>query len=171
MNRNAPPQNEPARLRRRIKKLLIFFIGSLVASGLTAFPIESQLILAEKLFHQLEWNTAFTRWIEIVSKGVSETNLKFPFIAYGTDWLAFAHLVIALAFIGPIRDPVKNIWVVQFSMMACIAVLPLAFIAGHVRDIPVFWRMIDCLFGILGGYILFRCHSAIKQLEKLNVKS
>lgn len=171
MNNNDYQYNEPVKLRRRIKHLLIFFIASLILSGLTAFPIEWQLKLAEKWFHQLEWNTGFTRWIEVASKGVSETNLKFPFMAYGTDWLAFAHFVIALAFVGPIRDPVKNIWVVEFGMMACIAVFPLAFIAGQVRDIPVFWRMIDCLFGILGGYILFRCHSAIKQLEKLNVKS
>ncbi|SCF41963.1 hypothetical protein [Micromonospora mirobrigensis] len=32
---------------------------------------------------------------------------------YGTDWLAFAHLVLAVAFWGPLRDPVRNVWVVQ----------------------------------------------------------
>jgi len=37
----------------------------------------------------------------------------YPFIAYGTDWLAFAHFVIAIAFIGPWRDPVRNVWVVE----------------------------------------------------------
>jgi hypothetical protein len=32
-----------------------------------------------------------------------------PWLAYGTDWLAFAHIVIAVFFIGPFVDPVQNI--------------------------------------------------------------
>jgi hypothetical protein len=67
-----------------------------------------------------------------------------PFIACGTDWLAFAHLVIAIAFWGPVRDPVRNIWVVQFGMTACLAV-----VAGPVRGIPWWWwQLIDISFGV-----------------------
>jgi hypothetical protein len=29
----------------------------------------------------------------------------YPFLAYGTDWLAFAHIVIAVFFIGPLVKP------------------------------------------------------------------
>jgi hypothetical protein len=32
----------------------------------------------------------------------------YPFLAYGTDWLAFVHLVIAVAFVGPFFDPVPD---------------------------------------------------------------
>jgi hydrogenase/urease accessory protein HupE len=69
---------------------------------------------------------------------------------YGTDWLAFAHIVIAIAFFGAIRDPVRNIWVVEFGMIACMLVVPLALIWGGVRSIPFFWRLIDCSFGVFG---------------------
>jgi hypothetical protein len=52
-----------------------------------------------------------------VYDAVKTTNASYPYLAYGTDWLAFAHLVIAVAFIGPLMQPVKNVWVIQFGMM------------------------------------------------------
>ena len=62
------------------------------------------------------------------------------FVFYGTDWLAFGHIVIAVCFAGVIRDPIKNIWVVEFGMISCVLVIPLALICGHIRGIPFFWR-------------------------------
>lgn len=88
------------------------------------------------------------------------------FLAYGTDWLAFAHLVIAVAFIGPLRDPVRNAWVVTFGLIACAGVVPLALIAGAVRGIPPYWRAIDCAFGVGGTALLWPCHVAIRELER-----
>ncbi|HET9486230.1 MAG TPA: hypothetical protein VFO54_02300 [Chryseosolibacter sp.] len=160
--------NNSLKIRRRIESTLLVFMVCLILSGVTAFPIESQLGLATRWIEQLAYDTPFTRWIGLVYQGVRETNLKFPFIAYGTDWLAFAHLVIAVAFIGPLRDPRRNIWVVEFGMIACLAVLPMAFIAGEVREIPFFWRLIDCMFGLVGGLALWRCHRDIKQLERIS---
>jgi hypothetical protein len=37
-----------------------------------------------------------------------DTSDKHPFLFYGFDWLALAHLVIALLFFGPYRDPIRN---------------------------------------------------------------
>src|ERR1700740_3576408 len=95
------------RLETRIRRLLILFITGLVISGITAFPIESEISLIATN------NTAngLQGWINTVYHAVAATNARYPFIAYGTDWLAFAHIVIAIAFIGPLRDPVRNIWV------------------------------------------------------------
>jgi len=87
-------------------------------------------------------------------------------MAYGTDWLAFAHLVIAVAFLGPLRDPAKNIWVVEFGIISSVAIIPMAFIAGEIRGIPIFWRLIDCVFGVIGALVLGRCHADIKRLVK-----
>lgn len=159
---------EQQKVRRQIQWLIGFFISSLVVSGLTAFPIEWQLSLANRWITSLPNENALTRWLKLAYQGVHETNNKFPFIAYGTDWLAFAHLVIAVAFIGPLKDPVKNVWVIEFGLIACVAVFPLALIAGSVRGIPFYWRLIDCSFGLLGGSLLWVCHSKIKQLEKSN---
>jgi hypothetical protein len=82
---------------------------------------------------------------------------------YGTDWLAFGHLMIAIAFIGPLRDPVRNIWVVEFGMIACVLVIPAALICGFVRGIPFFWRLIDCSFGVFGIVPLYLAWRLIRR--------
>jgi hypothetical protein len=38
--------------------------------------------------------------------------------------------VLAILFIGPLRDPVKNKWVIEFGVIACILIIPFAMIAG-----------------------------------------
>jgi hypothetical protein len=156
------------KLEFRVKALLLFFIIGLVLSGITAFPIETQLEFALNYIHILP--EVMQLWLTQIYFAVKTTNAQFPYLSYGTDWLAFAHIVIAVAFIGPWRDPVKNIWVIEFGMIACIMVFPLAFIAGGIRDIPLFWKLIDCSFGVLGFIPLYYCYSLIKQLERIESK-
>jgi hypothetical protein len=150
-------------LRKRITILLWIFIAGLVLSGVTAFPLETELRL---LARWTGTDSIFGDWFVRVRDALIDTNQKYPFLAYGTDWLAFAHLVIAVAFIGPLKDPVKNIWVIQFGMIACAMVIPLALIAGPIRGIPFGWRLIDCSFGIFGIIPLWLCYREIRLLEK-----
>ncbi len=143
-----------AKRLRLIRLILGFFIIGLVLSGLTAFPLvwESQL-LTSWFGKTTAIGSSFpglAYWLELVREGLETADRHYPFLAYGTDWLAFAHLVIAIAFIGPLKDPIKNIWVVEFGMIACLLVIPLALICGPIRGIPFFWRIIDCSFGVLG---------------------
>lgn len=154
----------------KIKKLLLLFIAALIFSGLTALPIEGQLQIAHEFIDKWNLNTSLTQWINHVYTGVRDVNNHYPFIAYGTDWLAFAHIMIAIVFIGPLRDPVKNIWVIQFGLIACLCIFPFAFIAGAVRDIPIFWQFIDCSFGLIGGLILWKCYRLIREVEKNSLK-
>ena len=74
--------------------------------------------------------------------------------------------MIAVAFIGPLRDPVRNIWVVQFGMIACVGVIPLALIAGTIRGIPLGWQLIDMSFGIVGIIPLLIVNRLIRRLER-----
>ena len=90
-------------------------------------------------------------------------------ILYGTDWLAFAHLVIALFFIGVYIDPVKNKFNVVVGMIACAGVFPLAFIMGPLRGIPFFHQLIDCSFGVLGLIPLMIVYKKIKKLENAKI--
>jgi len=152
-------------LRRKIKRWIIFFIVALILSGITAFPTESQLAIAMK--HLDVFPLTIQHWLSTIYHAVKTTNENYPYLAYGTDWLAFAHIVIATAFIGPLRDPVRNIWVIQFGMIACIMVFPLAFIAGPIRQIPLYWQLIDCSFGLIGIIPLYICYRNIKKLEYL----
>jgi hypothetical protein len=149
-------------VKNKIRAMLVFFMVALVLSGVTAFPVETEL--AWLLHHpSLVPNFANT-WLQNVYAALKDTNNKYPMIAYGFDWLAFAHIVIALAFIGPLKDPVKNIWVIEWAMLACVAIFPLAFIAAPIRQIPNFHVWIDCSFGIIGLIPLYFCRKWIKQL-------
>ena len=161
----------PATILRRIRILLILFILGLVLSGLTAFPLETELGVLSRILGvdpaaDPNSYTGLQLWIARVGLGLRETYAKYPFIAYGTDWLAFAHLVIAVAFIGPLRDPVRNAWVITFGLIACAGIIPLALIAGAVRQIPLYWRLIDCSFGVFGAIPLWLVRRDILRLSK-----
>jgi len=143
----------------RARFWLVVFMAGLVLSGVTAFPLQTEVHWLSTLF------PGRFVWIERVNEGLSATNAHYPFLAYGTDWLAFAHLVLAVAFIGPYMDPVRNKWVIDFGLIACAAVIPLALIAGQVRGIPFGWRLIDCSFGVFGSVPLWQCRKCIKALE------
>ena len=95
---------------------------------------------------------------------LATTDAQYPFLAYGTDWLAFAHLVIAVAFVGAWRDPLRNVWVLDFGLIACAMVIPLALICGPLRGIPWFWRLLDCSFGVLGSIPLFMARRLVWRL-------
>jgi len=135
----------------------------LFLSGLTAIPLERELAFLSRCFSSTNMIGA---WIEKVYLGIVHTNKQYPFLAYGYDWLAFAHFVLAILFIGPLKDPVRNKWVIEFGMIACVLIIPFAFIAGHFRGIPVGWRLIDCAFGVIGIIPLSICLSKIIMIEK-----
>ena len=159
-------------LRRRIRFFTWVMIIGLVVGGLTALPLQTELDLlarwmgAENVSPE-QAASGFAKWILIVRDALHATNGKYPFIAYGTDWLAFAHIVIAIAFIGALRHPVRNAWLFSFGMIASVLIIPWALITGEVRGIPVYWRLIDCSFAV-GGFIpCWLCHKWTRELEKM----
>ena len=175
---NAEPQVLAQRhaLLSRIRAWLAAFVVGLVLSGVTAFPLPWEVgILAQMLrwppIAEMSQSIGLTAWIDRVLAALLENEARFPFMAYGTDWLAFAHLVIASAFWGPWRDPVRNIWVIEWAMIACVAVIPLALIAGPLRGIPLGWRIIDCAFGVFGIIPLWLVRRDILRLEALRVEA
>jgi len=159
----------PVSTRRAIRIWLVIFMVGLVVSGLTAFPLEAELRLGSSILHATpipDWMPQLTEWIDRVRDGVIATNARYPFVAYGTDWLAFAHLVIAVAFIGVFRDPVRNVWIIVWGMIACVGVIPLALIAGPIRGIPWGWTVLDCSFGVVGIVPLIIVYRLIRRLER-----
>jgi hypothetical protein len=158
----------PAAMLRTIRIWLALFMAGLVLSGITAFPLVHELDLlaafipasAPRPEGGLVW------WILQVRDGLRAMDASYPFIAYGTDWLAFGHLVIAMFFVAPLLDPVRNIAVLYTGLAACVGVIPLALIAGPIRGIPLYWRLIDCSFGVLGLVPLLIVIRLIKRLER-----
>jgi len=159
------PIDARARLLKKIRLTIIFFMIALILSGITAFPLETELHWLLQYRNRMPEQLGI--FINTVYEALHDTNLRYPMLAYGYDWLAFAHIVIAMFFIGPVKDPVKNIWVIEWGMLACVAVIPLAFIAGPVRGIPFYWKCIDCSFGVLGIIPLYIVWKWIKQLKPM----
>lgn len=148
-----------------IRKWIVFFMVGLVLSGITAFPLSAEL---KVLVQYTSWlPESIAMFITQVYEALCLIDTRYPFLAYGTDWLAFAHIVIAIAFYGPYKDPVKNIWVIEFGMISCLLIIPLAFICGPIRQIPFYWQLIDCSFGVFGIMPLYYVHKQIKKLERL----
>lgn len=149
--------------------MLLFIIG-LVISGVTAFPLLWELRLLSELLGvgsatSPEEYSGLRFWILTVRHGLEVTYAEFPWIAYGTDWLALGHLVIAGFFVGPLIHPLSSRATIYTGIVACLAVIPLAMICGPIRGIPFYWRLIDCSFGVLGIIPLVYCLKQIKRME------
>jgi hypothetical protein len=158
--------NERAKiLRQKIKICVWFFIFGLVVSGATAIPLLPELNLLVRCFGADHTSTGGGQWLVQTRDAISETQVHFPFLFYGTDWLAFGHFMIALVFIGALRDPVRNRWLFDFGLTACVLVIPYAFVFGGLRGIPFWWRLIDSSFGVFGCIPLWFCRKWVKELE------
>lgn len=148
--------------RTLIRRWLVLFMIVLVLSGLSVFPVVWGSGWLAWLFNS---GDAMGRWMEQLNHGLKLVDEKYPFIYYGYDWMAFAHFLFAILFYGAWRDPVRNQWIVEFGMIACLLILPTALIAGHFRGIPLWWRFIDCSFGLLGLVVLSICNSHIWRMR------
>ena len=153
-----------------IRFLLGLFVAGLLVAGITACPLGWETRVLDVWLHGSgAWAgdafPALRVWIDQARDGFAVSYARYPWLAYGTDWLAFGHITIAVAFIGPLRDPVRNKWVVQFGMIACALVLPLAAVCGPLRGIPLWWMPIDMSFGVVGVVPLLLAYRHIRALE------
>lgn len=158
--------NRESILRRHIKWLTWFFIIGLFLSGATAIPLLSEVNWLADHFGVDRNASALTEWLLRVRDALTQTQSQHPFLFYGTDWLAFGHFVIALVFIGALRDPVRNRWLFDFGLIACVLVIPFALVFGELRGIPFWWRLIDCSFGVVGFIPLWFCRRWAIELER-----
>src|SRR5438552_213124 len=114
-------------LRRRIGTLTGLFIIGLVISGVTAIPLQTEVNWLAGVV-PADPSSRLMLWLSRIHDALAQTQVQFPFLFYGTDWLAFGHFVIAIAFVGALRDPVRNRWLFDFGLIACLLVIPFAMI-------------------------------------------
>ncbi|MHC4645740.1 MAG: hypothetical protein ACYTBJ_09555 [Planctomycetota bacterium] len=159
-------------LHRRVKLLLALFIIALLLAALTAlFLIPAVSILEGFLGEGTLLGRSLpsvTQWIALVQKALAETKEQYPFMFYGTDWVGFAHLVMVIACLGPLRDPVRNIWVLQFGMIGCSLMIPMTLLTGVARHLPWFWQLFDCVIGGTGAVLFLMCYRYARQMEILS---
>ncbi len=145
---------------KKIRRVVIVFIVLLGLSGITAFPLNTEV---DFMFANINsFPVFFHEWIRTVYDSVHQTP---SIVLYGTDWLAFAHIIIALFFIGVYINPVRNKFTINVGIIACVAVFPLSFICGPIRHIPFYHQIIDCCFGLFGLIPLFYIKRKITVIE------
>lgn len=154
------------RLQKQIRALVVFFMIAIAVSGITAFPVYTELQMMKDA-GLMDCDCFRGNWLTTVYNAVADTQAKYPFLFYGYDWLAFAHLVIAALFYGVYKNPVRNKFIVDWGIFCCIGIVPLAIICSAIRSIPWQHTIVDCCFGIFGIIPLFICRKKILQLEKL----
>jgi hypothetical protein len=168
----SPPVSREQILLRRIKLLTSLFIIGLVLSGVTAIPLPTEFDFLVKItgaqqFAQIPASTnapGWATWLLRIQSDLHDLNTYHPVLFYGTDWLAFGHFMIALVFVGALRDPVRNAWLFTFGTIACVCVIPYAFVFGAIRGNPIWWRLIDCSFGVFGIIPVWLCRNWVRGL-------
>jgi hypothetical protein len=171
--------SEQTILLRRIRIATWVVVIGLLLSGATAIPIAPEVDWLVKISGAKELverpgstNTpGWAAWLTQVQAALQRTARAYPFLFYGTDWLAFGHFVIAIVFIGALRDPVRNEWLFTFGQIACVLVIPYALLFGAIRGIPLWWRLIDSSFGVLGFVPMCCCRIWLMQLSQVGSRS
>ena len=153
----------------RFRIMMLVFIVGLVVSGVTAFPLLAELRLLTSWLGlggatSPAGHAGLAWWILTVRFGLEDVYARYPWIAYGTDWLAFGHIVIALFFVGALIRPAESRSVIYAGIAACLLVIPLAVICGAIRGIPGYWRLIDCSFGLIGIIPLLYCLRLLRHI-------
>ena len=145
---------------KTIRLHLTGFITLLVLSGITAFPLIAEIDFLYA--HRAIFSITLTHWIDQLYNDIHQTPTV---MLYGTDWLAFAHIVIGLFFIPVYYNPLQYRANMLVGMAACLLIFPLAFICGPIRNIPFFHQLIDCSFGVLGFLYLYYILKKINRLK------
>ncbi|MGM0490366.1 MAG: hypothetical protein ACQESR_26875, partial [Planctomycetota bacterium] len=133
----------------RAKVMLGIVVFGLLVSGITVWPALVELKLAVSII----WGDAeptgdLHAFLLQAIEGLESVNANYPFMFYAGDWLAFAHVVLAILFAGAIRDPVRNIWIVQCGLIMCALVPVLAIVCIPLRGLPMVWFWIDSAFAV-----------------------
>jgi hypothetical protein len=146
--------------------LLIVAFG-LFVSGVTVWPAIAELKLAVRLMTLCNSNPSgeLHAFILKVIEGLEATNAKYPFLLYAHDWLAFAHIMLAILFAGAARDPVRNKWIVQCGLIMCASVPILAGICISIRELPGWWFWIDFAFAPGAALPLWIAYRDIRAIE------
>lgn len=154
---------------KKIRLVMGLAIAGMITTVIISFPIVTHVgVLVEWAGSGSKLGSKFPavgQWVDHVYAGVSQTDQTYPFLFYMSDWLVFAHVVIAIFFVGAYRDPVRNIWIIEASLIACVLVVFFAAIAGETRGIPVFWRIADASFGVICFTPLWFARKWVNEIE------
>ena len=152
---------------KRAKWMLAVVAFGLFVSGVTIWPAVWELKTGVRLL----WGDAsptgpIHAFLVRAIEALETTQSTQPFLMYGYDWLAFAHIVLAILFAGAIRDPVRNVWVVQCGLIMCALVPILAVVCVPLRGMPHQWFWVDFAFAPGAALPLWIALRDIRRAER-----
>ncbi|HUT52732.1 MAG TPA: hypothetical protein VM658_05020 [bacterium] len=156
----------------RVRVMLGIVAAGLFLSGMTCYflPWELRTVI-DVVWGRGEGAGAFMpqmhAFILKMEQAVLMVRSDYPELFLGTDYLGFAHALLAILFIGAIRDPARNIWVIQFGIIASVLVVPAAFLFGSLRGAPWLHYLVDSSFGAGAVIFLYAAYRGARSLEKV----
>ena len=146
--------------------MLGIIVFGLFMSGITIWPAVPELKIAVRIvWGEGESTGVLHSFILQAIEGLESVEANYPFMLYAHDWLAFAHIVLAILFAGAIRDPVRNVWIVQCGLIMCVLVPVLAGICIPIRGLPLVWFWIDFAFAPAAALPLWIALRDIRRAE------
>jgi len=156
----------------RAKVMLGIVVFGLLVSGITIWPVAAELKTVVRIvWGQSEPTGVLHEFILQAIEGIESIQANYSFMLYAHDWLAFAHIVLAILFAGAIRDPVRNVWIVQCGLIMCALIPVLAGICIPIRGLPLRWFWLDFAFAPAAGLPLWIALRDIRRAEKLSAES
>ncbi len=150
----------------RAKWMLAVVVFGLLVAGITVWPAVPELKLAVRIvWGPGEATGTLHGFVLKAIEGIESVDANYPFMLYAHDWLAFAHIVLAILFAGAIRDPIRNIWIVQCGLIMCALIPVLAGICVPIRGLPWIWFWIDFAFAPAAALPLWIALRDIRRAE------
>lgn len=138
----------------------------LLAAGITVWPAVPELKLAVHwVWGDAAPSSALHEFVLRAITGLEAMQKDYPFMLYAHDWLAFAHIVLAILFAGAIRDPIRNVWIVQCGLVMCALIPVLAGVCIPLRGIPLIWFCFDFAFAPAAALPLWIALRDIRRAE------
>ena len=147
-------------------------IGMIEMSSIAAgFNVADTMLKAGDITLILARSICSGKYMVLIGGETSSVQSSVDAGIAAADGCLIAHFVIAIAFLGAVREPVRNRWLFDFGLIACGLVVPFALLVGGWRGIPLWWRLVDCSFGILGFIPLWFCRGWTLELERIGSKT
>jgi len=156
---------------KRAKVMLGIVAFGLLVAGITVWPAVPELRMAVRVVWGDAAPTGILHGFVLQAiEGLEATQANYPFMLYAHDWLAFAHIVLAILFAGSMRDPIRNVWIVQCGLIMCALVPVLASVCIPLRGIPSIWFLIDFAFAPAAALPLWIALRDIRRAEAEGLK-
>ena len=161
----------PANLLIRIRMVLTLAISCLILGSLATFAAPHSIAVVLAVFRRFDLATPATShalmWLRHIQLQLGRDSHRHPMLHYGADLFAFVELAFALVLISPLRNPVRNQWVIQSGILACCCLIPFALILGPWHGLPMAWRIVSCVVALCGIAPLMLCRHYITLYETL----